>query len=58
MDKEKITIEKAKAGFNKNLRLDNYNKIHSDDNQLKKLIELLKVGKEGNYLDLATGNAT
>ena len=56
MNEENIIIEKAKNGFNRNLLLDNYHKIHSDDKELKKLIELFHVEKKKNYLDLGTGN--
>lgn len=56
MDEESLIIEKAKNGFNNNLLLENYHKIHSDNAQLVKLIELINIEEKRNYLDLGTGN--
>jgi ubiquinone/menaquinone biosynthesis C-methylase UbiE len=50
-----VLIAEAKGSFNKLFRTSDYQKIIADDDQLKKLIDLLNVKSHCAYLDLATG---
>jgi ubiquinone/menaquinone biosynthesis C-methylase UbiE len=53
---ENEIINAARNGFDDKLHSERYNKIHSDDEQRKKIINLLDIKENRNYLDLGTGN--
>lgn len=53
---EKDTINAAKERFDKELHSKEYRKIHSDDEQLVKIIDMMDIKNEKKYLDLGTGN--
>jgi ubiquinone/menaquinone biosynthesis C-methylase UbiE len=48
-------IRSARGQFNRELHTEEYRRIHSDDDQLRALIELLQVQSGDEYLDLGTG---
>ena len=53
---EKEQIEKTKQKFDPILHTDGYKKIHSDEEHLKKLLDLFELKPGCRYLDLGTGN--
>ena len=50
------TIKSAKKRFDSQLHTDLYKKVHSDAEQLDKLINLMEISNNQSYLDLGTGN--
>jgi ubiquinone/menaquinone biosynthesis C-methylase UbiE len=52
----KATINAAKERFDKELHNKNYHQIHSDDDQLIKLVDMMDIIENKAYLDLGTGN--
>jgi ubiquinone/menaquinone biosynthesis C-methylase UbiE len=53
---EKEEIEKTKQKFDPILHTDGYKKIHSDEEHLKKLLNVFELKPGCRYLDLGTGN--
>ncbi|MEJ2567897.1 MAG: class I SAM-dependent methyltransferase [candidate division WOR-3 bacterium] len=53
---KKEQIEKTKQKFDPILHTDGYKKIHSDEEHLKKLLNLFELKANCHYLDLGTGN--
>lgn len=49
------SIEASKKSFNKLLKTNDYQEVIFDDNQRRKLIELMMIEPSGSYLDLACG---
>ena len=49
-------INAAKARFDNQLHTDEYKKIHSDDEQLNDLLNLMDIQSGMKYLDIGTGN--
>ncbi|GAK59890.1 methyltransferase type 11 [Candidatus Vecturithrix granuli] len=54
--KENEIINAAKARFDKQLHTDEYKKIHSNDEQLNALLNLMDIKSGMKYLDIGTGN--
>ncbi len=53
---EKEIVEAAKKRFDKELHSSEYKRIHSDDYQLNKLIDMVDIQPRKKYLDIGTGN--
>ncbi|MGL1893146.1 MAG: class I SAM-dependent methyltransferase [Spirochaetaceae bacterium] len=49
-------VKKAKERFDSELHTKEYKKIHNNSDQLKELVELMKLKPNNRYLDLGTGN--
>lgn len=55
-DRSERTIEAARRSFNDELLSPDFPRIHGDDAQVTRLVDLLDPRPGGVYLDLATGN--